>query len=77
VPRSTARWFTASLATWAVKLPGPGRVPVPSWRELAGRGFAARFDCAKAATVLGWAPEDRTAELLRRGVVEPAKAWQR
>jgi hypothetical protein len=52
-------------------------VPVPSWRELAGRGFAARFDCAKAATVLGWAPEDRTAELLRRGVVEPAKAWQR
>ncbi len=77
VPRSTARWFTASLATWAVKLPGPGRVPVPSWRELAGRGFAARFDCAKAATVLGWAPEDRAAELVRRGIVEPAKAWQR
>lgn len=77
VPRSTARWFAASCATWAVKLPGSDRVPFPSWRELAGRGLAARFDCAKASTVLGWTPEVRAAEVLRRGVVEPAKAWQR
>jgi predicted dehydrogenase/nucleoside-diphosphate-sugar epimerase len=77
VPRSTSRWFGASLATWAVKRPGPGRVPFPSWRELAGRGCSARFDCAKASTVLGWSPEMRATEVVRRGVLEPAKAWQR
>lgn len=77
MPRSTARWFSAAAVTWALKRPGSHRVPFPSWDELSGRGFAARFDCAKAAAVLGWAPERRRSELIRRGVAEPAKAWQR
>lgn len=75
--RSTLRWYLASLAAWSIKAPGPGRVPFPSWDELSGRGFAARFDCAKAAAVLGWQPESRSDELLRRGVHDVAKAWQR
>lgn len=75
--RSTLQWYLASLASWSIKAPGPGRVPFPSWHELSGRGFAARFDCAKAAAVLGWHPESRPAELLRRGVQDVAKAWQR
>ncbi len=77
LPRSTLRWYLASVASWSVKAPGAGRVPFPSWRELSGRGFAARFDCAKAEAVLGWQPEARPAELLRRGVQDVAKAWQR
>jgi len=76
-PQSAASLFASAVAKWVMKLPGSSRVPFPSYRDCAGRSFAATFDCSKAQRVLGWQPEARREELLRRGVAEPAVAWTR
>ena len=76
-PSSVSGQYASALAKWMLKLPGSSRVPFPSAADIAGRSFAARFDCSKAEQLLGWTPECDRMELLRRGVTEPAVAWAR
>lgn len=73
----SASLYVSAVAKWLMKLPGGSRVPFPSYADCAGRSFASRFDCTKAQRVLGWTPEQRHDEVLRRGVTEPAVAWTR
>jgi nucleoside-diphosphate-sugar epimerase/predicted dehydrogenase len=72
-PVSVARWFLNDTGKWLVKMAvrHPGRLVRPSFHDWDCRSQRAIFECSAARTDLGWSPEDRTEELLRRGVAEP------
>jgi nucleoside-diphosphate-sugar epimerase/predicted dehydrogenase len=74
---SAPRLYATSLLKWLVKVPSRSGAPFPSYADCRGRSFASRFDCSKACRTLGWSPVSDRAELLRRGVTEPAKEWSR
>ncbi len=72
-PVSVAHWFLQDAAKWLVKMAvrHPGRLVRPSFHDWDCRSQRAVFECSAARTDLDWRPEDRTEEVLRRGVAEP------
>ena len=74
---SAPRLYTGAVGKWLLKLPSRSGAPFPSYADCRGRSFASPFDCSKAVEILGWRPVSDRAELLRRGVTEPAKDWAR
>jgi nucleoside-diphosphate-sugar epimerase len=71
------RRYLGAIGKWLLKLPSRSGAPFPSYADWRGRSFASPFDCTKAVRVLGWSPVSDRAELLRRGVTEPAREWAR
>jgi nucleoside-diphosphate-sugar epimerase len=67
-------FYLNDMAKWVVKcaVGHPDRLRRPSYRDWESRTQRARFDSSKARKVLGWKPVDDPAEVLRRGVAEPA-----
>jgi predicted dehydrogenase/nucleoside-diphosphate-sugar epimerase len=62
-------WWVIDVCKWAVK--AAARKPentFPSWRDLATRSLAARFDCGLAKEVLGWKPVADREEFIERGI---------
>lgn len=72
-PMPISRWFLNDTFKWIIKMAvrHPGRLVRPSFHDWDCRSQRAVFECSAARTDLGWRPEDRTEELLRRGVAEP------
>jgi hypothetical protein len=60
---------TIEIAKWVIKkaIRRPGAV-FPSARDLRSRAMRARFDCARAKSVLGWQPENDRARFLERAL---------
>jgi nucleoside-diphosphate-sugar epimerase len=66
--QSLLKWFVIDLAKWAVKAAArKPENPFPSWRDLATRSLAARFDCRLANELLGWRPVAEREEFIERG----------
>jgi len=75
IPRSYTpimRFYLADMFKWLVKVlvRHPGR-RLPSYHDWNSRTQRATFDCSKAKERLGWRPESRREELVRRGISEP------
>jgi predicted dehydrogenase/nucleoside-diphosphate-sugar epimerase len=72
-PTPIWRFYAGDMIKWAVKVlvrhPERDR---PSYRDWESRTQRAVFDCSKARRVLGWRPAGDRAELIRRGIHEPA-----
>jgi nucleoside-diphosphate-sugar epimerase len=75
--RSNPSRFAGQVAKWGVKRLRDPDAPFPSYANSGGRSFASRFDSGRARRELGWQPVDDRAELLKRGVAEPAVEWAR
>lgn len=74
IPTPPWRFFAADLLKWVVKraIRHPDRRR-PSLRDWESRTHSARYDCSKARTRLAWEPTDAPAEVIRRGIEEPAR----
>jgi len=69
--QSLCKWLAIDVAKWAVKT--AARKPentFPSWRDLATRSLAARFDCSLAKKLLGWRPVADREEFIERGICQ-------
>jgi predicted dehydrogenase/nucleoside-diphosphate-sugar epimerase len=67
--QSLPGWWLIDVFKWAVK--AAARKPenaFPSWRDLATRSLAARFDCGLAKELLGWKPVADREEFIERGI---------
>jgi hypothetical protein len=68
-PQSTTYWALLELSKWLVKWvarkPGNSRL---TWRELAYRTGAARFDCSGVQQQLDWHPESDRQAFIDRGI---------
>ena len=63
------KWLAIDLTKWAVKAVARKRGNTfPSWRDLASRSLAARFDCRLAKDLLGWRPVADREEFIERGI---------
>jgi nucleoside-diphosphate-sugar epimerase len=73
LPSRAWKFYAGDLLKWAVKqaVRHPER-PFPSYRDWDSRSQRARYDCSKAARLLGWKPTGDRADLIRRGIDEPA-----
>jgi predicted dehydrogenase/nucleoside-diphosphate-sugar epimerase len=72
------QFYGISMAKWVAKVlvKHPEHI-LPSYRDWASRTQQARFDCTKAKRVLGWQPSAARADLVERGIAEPAREWLR
>jgi len=67
--QSLLKWLAIDFAKWVVK--AAARKPenaLPSWRDLASRALAARFDCTLAKELLKWRPVADREEFIERGI---------
>jgi nucleoside-diphosphate-sugar epimerase len=75
-PTPPWRFYAGDAAKWVAKvlLRHPERRR-PSLRDWRSRTYHARYDCSKAAQVLGWAPVSDRDALLDEGVRRAAAEW--
>lgn len=73
LPTAPWKFYVADMGKWLVKqlVRHPERRR-PSYREWGSRTHHARFDCSKAARMLGWEPTRSREEIIRRGIQVPA-----
>jgi hypothetical protein len=76
VPTPPWKFYLADLAKWVVKraIRHPDRRR-PSYRDWESRTQRARYDCSKARKLLNWKPISARAEIIRRGIAEPAREF--
>ncbi|MGF1517810.1 MAG: NAD-dependent epimerase/dehydratase family protein, partial [Nodosilinea sp.] len=70
--------YLVALVKWGIKVAGQDpKAAFPSLADIRGRRLAARFDCTKAETILGWQPSRDRAHLIQAGIYDPVKAYLR
>jgi nucleoside-diphosphate-sugar epimerase/predicted dehydrogenase len=74
IPTSPWKFYLVDVLKWMVKraIRHPDRRR-PSLRDWETRTQQARYDCSKARKLLNWNPTDAPAEVIRRGIEEPAR----
>ncbi len=74
IPTAPWKFYVVDVLKWMVKraIRHPDRRR-PSLRDWESRTQNARYDCSKARRLLKWEPTDAPAEVIRRGIDEPAR----
>ncbi len=74
IPTPPWKFYVVDVLKWMIKraIRHPDRRR-PSFRDWESRTQRARYDCSKARRLLNWNPTDAPAEVIRRGIEEPAR----
>ena len=74
IPTPPWKFYVVDVLKWMIKraIRHPDRRR-PSFRDWESRTQRARYDCSKARRLLNWSPTDAPAEVIRRGIEEPAR----
>jgi nucleoside-diphosphate-sugar epimerase len=64
-------WWAGNIFKWTVKkVSRRGKVPFPSYRDLASRTSASQFDCTLAKQVLSWSPVEDYDRFVSEGILQ-------